>query len=169
MTRCAVWVVSCFVAFLSAVAAAHAQTPGQIPVFVDSSGTVGDSTIAQDGGGNISLTSGNLTVNNTPGVGVWGESTAADGVHGVAHGVASSGVAGVNDAQFGVGVWGQNTGFGYGVYGSSPGYIGLYGSGGGGAGVYGAANDGASYAAMVPTPLAMRAFSTAMCTSEASA
>jgi hypothetical protein len=121
MTRCAVWVVLRFVLFLSAVGAARAQTPGQIPVFVDSSGTLGDSTIAQDGSGNISLTSGSLTVNNTPGIDVWGESSGtspgADGVHGVAHGPAS-GVAGVNDAVLGVGVWGQNTSaFGFGVYG----------------------------------------------------
>jgi hypothetical protein len=130
MNRCAVCVVSCYFLFLSAAGAAHAQTPGQIPVFVNPSGALTDSTIAQDGGGNISVTSGSLTVNNTPGIGVWGESTGstpgADGVHGVAHGPAS-GVAGVNDADFGVGVWGQSLGAGYGVYGVAGCCYGVYG------------------------------------------
>jgi hypothetical protein len=54
----------------------------------------------------------------------------------------------------------EDAGFGYGVYGISDGY-GVYGSSPHGYGVYGSS--------MVPTPLAMRAFSMAMCTSEASA
>jgi hypothetical protein len=68
MTRCAVWVVSCFVLFLSAVGAAHAQTPGTVPVWVDSQ-TLGDSPVAQCGDGtSVCVGPGTSAVTGQPAV-----------------------------------------------------------------------------------------------------
>jgi hypothetical protein len=58
----------------------------------------------------------------------------------MAHAAAASGVAGVNDASGGVGVWGQNTSsapLAYGVYGIAVNGTGVYGISSGGTGVYG--------------------------------
>jgi hypothetical protein len=61
-------------------------------------------------------------ISNGSGQGVWGESfgtggangVGSDGVHGVSHNIAGSGVAGVNDAQDATGVYGSDTnGYGF--------------------------------------------------------
>jgi hypothetical protein len=100
---------------------ASGQTPGQIPVFVDTSGTLGDSTLAQDNSGNISLTNatGNpaLAVSNTIGAfgtAMWGQTTgiggtgvrgtvsAGNGVLGESSGDTSGGDGGVRGVSYAV-------------------------------------------------------------------
>jgi hypothetical protein len=140
MTRSAVCVVSCFVAFLSAVGAAHAQTPGQIPVFVDTSGTLGDSTLTQDSLGNVSLTNATagwvLSVTNTNGdfgySAIVGRNLNGNGVTGVTNRVGSSGVYGRD----------EETGQGVGVTGDSPHGIGVFGVSQDGTGVFAASTAG---------------------------
>ncbi len=82
--------------------------------------------------------------------GVVGESGSFDGVWGQAHSNTKAGVSGHNDAG-GYGVWGGTTGYGTGVYGTSPdgpgvrgtsSYLGVYGSSSSGFGVAGASSGG---------------------------
>ena len=64
---------------------------------------------ADDGGTGTSTTGRGLVGETSQGgVGVWGESSGADGVHGVSHS-GYAGVAGMNDdAQGGPGIWGES-------------------------------------------------------------
>ena len=68
-------------------------------------------------------------------VGVRGESTTWAGVWGSSTG--ASGVVGVSAGQYNGGVYGENTGLGYGVYGKSPDGLGVYGQSTSDIGVYG--------------------------------
>jgi hypothetical protein len=75
------------------------------------------------------------TANVSGGVGVWGESTQNTGVYGVStswagvwgRSTSASGVYGVSAGQFSGGVYGLNTGSGYGVYGKANNGAGVYG------------------------------------------
>jgi hypothetical protein len=149
MTRCAVWVVSCFVLFLSAAGAAQAQTPGNVPVWVDPQ-TLGDSSLVQCGGDGSSVCIGpgsgtavgpssslmgftdSTSLNASA---IYGEATAPTG--------ATNGVVGVNQsgdnlatgvfgwavnpaATITAGVWGRSNALnGWGVIGE--GVTGVYG------------------------------------------
>jgi hypothetical protein len=64
---------------------------------------------ADDGGTGTSTTGRGLVGETSQGgVGVWGESSGADGVHGISHS-GYAGVAGMNDdAQGGAGIWGES-------------------------------------------------------------
>jgi hypothetical protein len=135
---------------LSVLGQAQAQTPGQIPVFIDTSGTLGDSTIAQDSSGNVSLTNATanpvLAVSNTNGDfgsnGIFGQSVNGNGVYGQSSGREVSGVYGESIASLGgygvagrafsadgVGVFGDNANpnGGYGVLGMTTRGTGVYG------------------------------------------
>jgi hypothetical protein len=105
MTRYSVALISFFVVSMPVPGPASAQTPGQIPVFVDASGTLGDSTIAQDSSGNVSLTNATgdavLAVSNTVGAfgkAIWGQTSGIGGI----------GVRGTVSA--GTGVLGESSG-----------------------------------------------------------
>lgn len=146
MSRCSVVFIFCLVVSLSAPGSAHAQMPGQIPVFVDTSGTLGNSNMAQDNNGNLSATNGTdnpvLAVSNTsPDFGfdaVLGQSPNGNGVHGQSSNQGASGVYGENigsTAGYGVagrafgvggtGVFGDGTSSGAGVEGVSVNGIGV--------------------------------------------
>ncbi|MCO6452235.1 MAG: hypothetical protein J5I90_15745 [Caldilineales bacterium] len=79
------------------------------------------------------------------GKGVWGKSTSESGVYGVSESWAgvwgestgASGVVGVSAGQFNGGVYGVNTGKGYGVYGKAPNSAGVFGESTDWIGVYG--------------------------------
>jgi hypothetical protein len=151
MTRCAVWVVLCFVLFLSGVGAAHAQTPGTVPVWVDSQ-TLGDSPVSQCGDGtSVCVGPGTSAVTGQPAVlgftgstdlnatGVYGEASAPNGttlgMFGVTRSVddLATGVIGWatdSSAAAGVttGVWGRSSSpRGRGVVGE--GLTGVFGTG----------------------------------------
>jgi hypothetical protein len=151
MTRCAVWVVSCVFLFLSAAGAAHAQTPGTVPVWEDPQ-TLGDSPLVRCGGdgGSVCIGPGDhsaigpstlmgfTAATDVNASAVYGEATAPIG--------ATNGVVGVNQSgdetatgvfgwainpagQRTVGVWGRSssTYFGRGVVGEGD--FGVYGEG----------------------------------------
>ena len=87
----------------------------------------------------LSQGSGTATIKgaNSGGIGVFGDSTAADGVHGHTTSGPAAGVAGVNDS-FGAGVYGQSNGGGAGLYGNGTSTgDGVYGRGDGANGVEG--------------------------------
>ena len=87
------------------------------------SSAVGDAFYVQQNAANSNAIHGKATAANS--IGVYGESTAWAGVWGQSAG--ASGVIGVSDGEFHGGVYGINTGKGYGVYGKSTDGLGVYG------------------------------------------
>ncbi|MCU0291911.1 MAG: hypothetical protein MUF10_07950 [Thermoanaerobaculaceae bacterium] len=126
-------------------AALHGQTSGS-----GSSGVYGKSEVDTGYGvTGMHVPTGHYGQLGTNGGGVHGHAAGAYGILGVSNagvvGVAqtgadgSAGVLGTNEGAQGVGVWGEHTGSGWGVYGASGSSHAVHGSTSSGVGIYGAA------------------------------
>ena len=143
--------ISCVVVSLSVVGHARAQAPGQIPVFVDASGTLGNSTIAQTSDGNILLTN---PTSSGPVLWVYGGGANGTGI--IGHNPTGIGIWGSSASSNAIGVYGENYSGGVAVWGNGrAGGVGVYGDAGsgGGTGVVGAATGG--YAARFIGPVGL--------------